>query len=334
MSVDRRKFIKGVAAGAAAVGLAGVAGTYFFAGQEKGPGTKVDEKTGMRTRTLGRTGLDVSVITYGCGGLHDGTVRLLEAGVDRGINILDTGWGYLEGESERTIGRFLSRRQDREKLILLTKTSGFQPRDTAKATYEALKAEVQKDLRERLKTDYIDILMSPHGAYSRESVRNRYEHEALTKLKEDDQLIRFTGASGHTNFAEAFEAAIEDGFYDVLMTVMNVTTQNAGRARFAPPRGDGGRGRRPPVKPIDTTRMMQLTREKNAGLIVMKAANPGFLCSNVDELLEGHFPKDSKLSRHQKLYAYALAQPGTSSVTVGIGALNHLKEAIALGTSI
>ena len=65
----------------------------------------------------------------------------------------------------------------------------------------------------------------------------------------------------------------------------------------------------------------------------MKAAKEPYLASNVDELLKGEFPKDTKLSRHQQLYGFAMKQEGTSTVTVGINSLTHLKEAIALGTA-
>ncbi|MEN8150486.1 MAG: aldo/keto reductase [Planctomycetota bacterium] len=325
MSVDRRDFIKGVAAGAVGAGLVGMGGVDLLAaGKKSGK---------MKTRILGRTKLEVSVITYGCGGLREKTLKLLEAGVDRGINLFDTAWGYGRGESERTIGKFLQGRKDREKYFVLTKTSGFKARATAKETYESLKAAVQKDLKERLKTDYIDILMCPHGASSASAVRNKALQEALTRLKEEDELIKWIGTSSHSNYAATCEAAIEDGFYDVLMPVMNVATENFAKAKVERPKEGEGKKKRWGRKPEDTANMMKLAKKKNVGMVIMKAANPGFLSSNVDDLLKAEFPKDSKLSRHQKLYSFALATKGTSSVTVGINALTHLKEAIALGTA-
>ena len=69
----------------------------------------------MEYKTLGRTGLRVSRVAFGCGpvsGLmtgdnHDLQTEVVRAAMDCGINWFDTAAGYGQGSSERNLGRLL-----------------------------------------------------------------------------------------------------------------------------------------------------------------------------------------------------------------------------------
>ncbi len=66
-------------------------------------------KEKMEFRNLGRTGLKVSCLCFGTDNFADPTpeeecVRMLDRALDAGINLLDTGDVYAEGEGERIIG--------------------------------------------------------------------------------------------------------------------------------------------------------------------------------------------------------------------------------------
>src|SRR5439155_25220324 len=69
----------------------------------------------MERRTLGRTGLKVSVLGFGCGAVGGLMVRGNPADQERavaralelGINYFDTAAMYGNGESERNLGRVL-----------------------------------------------------------------------------------------------------------------------------------------------------------------------------------------------------------------------------------
>ncbi|MCR0984393.1 aldo/keto reductase [Roseomonas populi] len=69
----------------------------------------------MQQRRLGRTGLSVSVLGYGCGaigGLMVGGTqaeqdRAIGLAIDHGITYFDTAYAYGEGASERNLGRAL-----------------------------------------------------------------------------------------------------------------------------------------------------------------------------------------------------------------------------------
>ena len=149
----------------------------------------------MRMNFLGRTGLEVSAISFGAmtfGGARSdffrpvGTTELDEARrqVDRclaaGVNLFDTADVYSDGASEEILGAALgSRRAD---VLLATKLHGQAgpgPNDRGGSRHHIVRA-VQASLR-RLGTDWIDLLQV-HGIDGRTD-----PHETLRAL---DDLVR------------------------------------------------------------------------------------------------------------------------------------------------
>jgi aryl-alcohol dehydrogenase-like predicted oxidoreductase len=120
----------------------------------------------MRYRTLGDSGLLVSVVGLGCnnfGGRLDvsGTRAVVDAAIDAGITLFDTAEMYGgQGGSERALGEVLQGRRD--KVVLATKFGhrmidmGYGPAAGAKGGRGYIRLAVEKSL-ERLRTDYIDL---------------------------------------------------------------------------------------------------------------------------------------------------------------------------------
>ena len=118
----------------------------------------------MRYRTLGDSGLLVSVVGLGCnnfGGRLDvaRTRAVVDAAIDEGITLLDTAESYGgQGASELALGEVLRGRRD--KVVLATKFGGadmgYGPAAGAKGSRSYIKVAVEKSLT-RLKTDYIDL---------------------------------------------------------------------------------------------------------------------------------------------------------------------------------
>src|SRR6202034_4953827 len=116
----------------------------------------------MRYRTLGTSGLLVSVVGLGCnnfGGRLDvaRTRAVVDAAIDAGITLLDTAETYGgNGASELALGEVLQGRRD--KVVLATKfgnrTSdmGYGPAAGAPGSRNYIKIAVEKPLA-RLKTD-------------------------------------------------------------------------------------------------------------------------------------------------------------------------------------
>jgi aryl-alcohol dehydrogenase-like predicted oxidoreductase len=120
----------------------------------------------MRYRTLGDSGLLVSVVGLGCnnfGGRLDvrQTRAVVDAAIDVGITLFDTAEMYgKDGGSELALGEALEGRRD--KVVLATKFGhqrvdmGYGPAAGAKGDRSYIRLAVEKSLR-RLRTDYIDL---------------------------------------------------------------------------------------------------------------------------------------------------------------------------------
>ncbi len=93
---------------------------------------------------LGRTGLKVTTVGFGCMITSDGSV--IERAADAGINYFDTARGYSHGNNERMVGAALGAK--RKQVVLSTKTHAP---DKA-----GMQQHLEQSLRE-LNTDYIDI---------------------------------------------------------------------------------------------------------------------------------------------------------------------------------
>jgi aryl-alcohol dehydrogenase-like predicted oxidoreductase len=120
----------------------------------------------MRYRTLGDSGLLVSVVGLGCnnfGGRIDlqRTRAVVDAAIDAGVTLFDTAEMYgKDGGSELALGEVLGGRRD--KVVLATKFGhqkvdmGYGPAAGAKGSRGYIRLAVEKSLR-RLRTDYIDL---------------------------------------------------------------------------------------------------------------------------------------------------------------------------------
>src|SRR5678809_1802021 len=104
---------------------------------------KMASNSQMPMRTLGHTGVEVSLI--GLGGWHLGfkyideelSIRMIRNAIDSGINFMDNCWDYNDGASEKRMGKAL-RDGYRDRVFLMTKIDGRTKKDAAKQLYESL----------------------------------------------------------------------------------------------------------------------------------------------------------------------------------------------------
>jgi aryl-alcohol dehydrogenase-like predicted oxidoreductase len=121
---------------------------------------------GMRYRTLGDSGLLVSVVGLGCNNFggrldHARTRAVVDAAIDQGITLFDTAEMYgQDGGSELALGEALKGRRDQ--VVLATKFGhqavdmGYGPAAGAKGGRKYIRLALEKSLT-RLQTDYIDL---------------------------------------------------------------------------------------------------------------------------------------------------------------------------------
>ncbi len=163
--------------------------------------------TDLPTRTLGRTGLQVTQLGYGAMELRDAprgrpieedqAERILRAVLDGGINYIDTSIDY--GLSEERIGRYIGSR--RGEFFLASKcgcVAGAQPargegRQAHVFTGENVVSGVENSLK-RLQTDYLDVVQF-HASPSPETLRDEGALDALLGLQRQGK-VRFIGMSG------------------------------------------------------------------------------------------------------------------------------------------
>jgi aryl-alcohol dehydrogenase-like predicted oxidoreductase len=153
----------------------------------------------MRYRRLGRTGWDVSAISFGAWAIGGswGTVddeqsmRALHAAIDSGVNFIDTADVYGDGRSERLIAR-LRRERAGETIYVATKAGRRLPEQIPSGyTRENLTEWVERSLR-NLQTDAIDLLQlhcPPTPVFT-----DRRVYDTLDELVEAGK-VRHYGAS-------------------------------------------------------------------------------------------------------------------------------------------
>jgi aryl-alcohol dehydrogenase-like predicted oxidoreductase len=172
----------------------------------------------MRYRSLGNSGLVVSVVGLGCNNFGrrvnaDRARAVVDAAIDVGVTLLDTADIYGGGgRSEEILGEVLAGRRDQ--VVLATKFGsqgadmGYGTAAGAKGGRAYIRRAVEHSLR-RLRTDHIDLyqIHTPDPVTPIE--------ETLTALSELVRagLVRYTG---HSNFsglqtADAAAAARELG---------------------------------------------------------------------------------------------------------------------------
>lgn len=203
----------------------------------------------MKYRKLGKTGLEVSQISFGALQLgrveQDDVNEMIDHALGNGINYIDTARVY--GQSEEKLGQALERR--REDIILSTKVIS---RDLA-----SFKQDFKTCLG-NLRTDYIDILFN-HDVSTMaewEQVRNNGVLDYMKKQKEKG-VIKHLAISTHS--IEVGKKMLNEGPYEVVMIAYNAANPETGDA------------------------LIPLAKSKNMGIVIMKPYAGGILTEKGSE---------------------------------------------------
>lgn len=149
----------------------------------------------MQYRSLGKSGIQVSEISFGCMSLGTDkaeNTKLLMQALDNGINFLDTADLYDKGKNEAMLGSILQYR--RKDLVLATKVGNQWRADGSGWDWNPAKtyilAAVEESLR-RLRTDYIDLYQL-HGGTLDDNIDETIE---AFELLQQQGKIRHYGIS-------------------------------------------------------------------------------------------------------------------------------------------
>ena len=119
----------------------------------------------MKKRTLGKSGLEVSALGFGCMGLTFGygpatneadAITLIQKAVQMGVTFFDTAEAYSQGGNETLLGKAL--KPFRNKVIIATKF-GFKNGNSAEGLDSSPKRirDVAESSLKYLQTDVIDL---------------------------------------------------------------------------------------------------------------------------------------------------------------------------------
>lgn len=252
--------------------------------------------TGLPTRLLGRTGVEVSILCLG--GWHirannDDTdaIRIMHTAIDEGLTFFDNAWDYHDGQSEELMGKALEMDRRRSKVFLMSKNCERDYAGSMKCLEDSLK---------RLRTDYLDLWQfhelvydnDPDWIYERGGLRAALEAKAQGK-------IRFLGFTGHKHPAIHLDMLRRSDDWDTTLVPINVMdTQYRSFIRD----------------------LIPVCEEKNVGVIGMKGLGGGYP--------EARFLKHAGLQAAE-CYRFCLSQKIASQVS-GIYTMDQLRQNLAV----
>ena len=256
-----------------------LAGALGEDAQDKGAGT-------LPRRVLGRTGMEVSVLSFGSGSffqnLPDGQWEpLIQKALDLGINYFDCASVYnfnkANSHSETRLGQILPKH--RKSVHVCTK---LQERDPEKA-----KKELEGSLK-RLQMDHVDLLMA-HAIAADETDISALEKGIYAQLRKwkEEGIAKHIGFSSMMTDGPRIKQVIE--VFDPEAVLIAISATKYGNvAEHAIP----------------------AAQARNTGFMAMKA-----LRSVV-----------GKGATAKELLSYAWTQPGVASILVGHSKVEELEE--------
>lgn len=225
ISVDRRSVLRAVLSGVAISPI--VCHRSGALADEKAPasGGADEPKRTILRRPLGKTGIELPVVSMGCMNSFD--AALVKRSYEIGMRHFDTAAGYGEGRNEEMLGQAIQELGARDQVVIATKV--HLPRRPAEMETEEARrfflTTADESLR-RLRTDYIDLLYA-HSMYGAADLQHPGILAALRELKESKK-VRHIGFSTHRGMAECLAEAARMGFYEVVLTTFNVAFADDG----------------------------------------------------------------------------------------------------------
>jgi predicted aldo/keto reductase-like oxidoreductase len=211
--IKRRKFLQ----------VLGAAGVGSMVGAFIRPPVADAAAMKVGTRSFGRTGIQVPILSLGTMFDTGANQLLLRQAVKWGVTYWDTAQYYNRWGSEPGLGKYLAKYPEDRKRIFLVSKSGN--RDA-----KGLTAELNDSLN-NLKTDYLDLFFVHAVGDSKAELTP--EIKSWGEKMKSKGKIRLLGFSTHSNMASSLSHAATLGWIDGIMTTYNyrvMTTDEMKRA--------------------------------------------------------------------------------------------------------
>ena len=192
----------------------------------------------MEMRTFGRTGLQVSILGFGCGAVGGLMVRGAPADQERavaraleaGVNYFDTAAMYGNGESEKNLGRVLAKLKPDVVVGTKVRIPSASFGRIAEAVVESLEASLKRMGREQVDIFHLHNAITTSGGGESLSARIVLEQvaPAFERLRDQGKL-RFPGitAVGDT---QALHQVIDSRAFVSAQVSYNMLNPSAGEA--------------------------------------------------------------------------------------------------------
>src|SRR5947209_2906854 len=190
----------------------------------------------MQKRKLGKTGLELTVLSFGASSLGaefrsidiDEAMRAVHVALDLGMNFIDTSPFYGRGMSEVLLGVTL---QDvpRDRYLLGTKLGRYDANHfdfSAKRVVESVDVSLH-----RLGVDYLDIILCHDIEFVDMTQIIDETLPALRKVQQQGK-VRFVGVSGYP--MKMFRYVLDGAPLDVVLSYNHYTLQNTMLADLVP----------------------------------------------------------------------------------------------------
>ncbi len=225
---SRRDFLKksfiGISGAALVPGLLNKADAEAAANSI--PGITGPGAVELLTRPLGKTGLNVPLISMGVEGAN--SAGIIKGAYENGIRMFFSATYYGDGNNEKLLGDAV-KGFARDTLILGSAVipNGVDHRGgtfTGESTYEQ-QIKTAEECLKRFGLDYLDFMLLPYAG-KRESVFFEPLLRAMEDLKKQGKT-RFVGLATHSFQDEAMIAAADTKVYDIVMPQYNFRVSNA-----------------------------------------------------------------------------------------------------------
>jgi len=247
----------------------------------------------MRYRHLGKTGLLVSALSFGCMRLSDDqdlNTRLISRAIDLGVNYFETTRYYLGGTCQHRTAPGL---KGRTKGVIVSGKDGL---DADKTAYQFL-AEIERQL---------EILGLTHfkfyqvGWFNWDKMRHVLKRGGvLDAIREaqDKGLIQHVGFTGHDT-PENFIKCVETGLFDCITVPYNLVDRS-----------------------YETT--IARASELGVGVVAMGPVAGGMLSWESDKLKEA---LGMDLPTTEMALRFVLSNPGISTACSGMNTMEQLEQ--------
>ncbi|MFW6268840.1 MAG: aldo/keto reductase [Bacillota bacterium] len=248
----------------------------------------------MKYKKLGKTGLEVSQISFGgirLGNLSQEKVtELIDDAIDQGMNYIDTARVY--GTSEPKVGQALADIGKREEVIISSKIIN-RDLTTFKSDFNTI--------LDNLQTDYLDILfmhdISTKKEWKQVNQENIFEY---VKKEKDKGRVKHLGISTHN--LDLGEEMLKSGKFEVVMVAYNVSNTEA------------------------ETGIIPLAKSQDMGIVIMKPYGGGIFTEAGSKELGFEIKAEESLR-------FAASHPDISTVIPGLDKMEYVDTAVKVGKS-